>query len=144
MKFHDKLFQLRKKEGLTQAELSEKLGISRQAISKWEMGTAIPDVENMLALSKLFSVSVDYLINETMESELDTPVAKATAAVFKMNFQFIITRVIISFCIIAVVAIVGVLTNSFGSVAICISIIAFFILLYFAVKLVIVFFSHNK
>ena len=43
MKFHDRLFQLRKKEGLTQAELAEKLNVSRQAISKWEMGTATPD-----------------------------------------------------------------------------------------------------
>ena len=51
MQFRDKLFQLRKRDGMTQAELAEAINVSRQAISKWEMGTAVPDVSNMLALS---------------------------------------------------------------------------------------------
>ena len=82
MQFRDKLFQLRKKSGLTQAELAEKVNVSRQAISKWEMGTAVPDVQNMLALSRLFNVTVDYLVNDEMQSESDSPVIRATAAVF--------------------------------------------------------------
>ncbi len=79
MQFQDKLFLLRKRQGMTQAELSEAINVSRQAISKWEMGTAVPDVSNMLALSKVFHVSVDYLVNDEMENESDAPVVRATA-----------------------------------------------------------------
>lgn len=71
MQFRDKLFKMRKKSGMTQAELAEILNVSRQAISKWEMGTAVPDVTNMMSLSKLFNVSVDYLVNDELETEED-------------------------------------------------------------------------
>lgn len=144
MKFHDKLFNLRKKEGLTQTELAAKIDVSRQAISKWEMGTAMPDIEHMLSLSKLFSVSVDYLVNDAMESELDAPAVKATAAIFKVNFQYIISRLIVAFCVISIVAIVGAVTNSFASIALCIFIIGFMFLIYFAIKLLITFLSRKK
>jgi transcriptional regulator with XRE-family HTH domain len=64
MKLHEKLFKLRKENGMTQDDLAEKLDISRQAISRWEMGTALPDVINILHLSKLYGVSTDYLLND--------------------------------------------------------------------------------
>ena len=54
MKLSDKLVGLRKSAGMSQEELAEKLNVSRQAVSRWEMGTAMPDAVNILQLSKLF------------------------------------------------------------------------------------------
>lgn len=69
MTFADKILALRKNNGMTQEELAEKLNVSRQAISRWEMGTAQPDVENVLQISKLFSVTTDYLIDDSRNAE---------------------------------------------------------------------------
>ena len=81
MKLHEKLFKLRKENGMTQDDLAEKLDISRQAISRWEMGTALPDVINILHLSKLYGVSTDYLLNDEYESDSDLPIVKQTKQV---------------------------------------------------------------
>lgn len=59
-----KLASLRKKKGLTQLELAEKLNVSRQAISRWEVGAAVPSTDNLKILSELYGVSVDYLLND--------------------------------------------------------------------------------
>lgn len=64
MKFHEKLLQQRKTAGMTQSELAEKLNVSRQAVSRWEMGTAMPEVENLIMMSELFGVSLDYLLKD--------------------------------------------------------------------------------
>jgi transcriptional regulator with XRE-family HTH domain len=144
MQFHDKLFQLRRKEGLTQAELAEALNVSRQAVSKWEMGTAIPDVANMLGLSKIFSVSIDYLVSDEMSSDMDAPAVKATAAVFKLNYQYVLKRVIAAVSIIAVAAILGVTTHTASTMlaaGICACIMY---LIYCLVKLLLIFFSNKK
>lgn len=76
MTFAEKLVQLRKKEGYTQEELADSLGVSRQAISRWEMGTAVPDSSNLLQISKLFKVSADYLLNDDYKSDDDLPKVK--------------------------------------------------------------------
>ena len=65
MDLADKIQKLRKEKEMTQAELAEKLLVSRQAISKWENGIVMPDIENIIAISELFSVSVDYLVTKT-------------------------------------------------------------------------------
>ena len=64
--------QLRRKTGMTQLELAEKLNYSDKAISKWERGESIPDVVTLKALADLFSVSVDYLLRaeHPVESEI--------------------------------------------------------------------------
>lgn len=80
MKLSDKLVGLRKSAGMSQEELAEKLNVSRQAISRWEMGTAMPDVVNILQLSKLFHVTTDYLLNEEYESDADLPQVRAVKA----------------------------------------------------------------
>jgi len=64
MKLDEKLVHLRKEKGLTQLELAEAVKVSRQAVSKWESGGGIPSTENLLGLSELYGVSVDYLLNE--------------------------------------------------------------------------------
>lgn len=74
MELNEKLLELRKKKGLSQMELAEELKVSRQAISRWEVGSAVPSIENLKCLGKLYGVSMDYLINDeetaTMEQEL--------------------------------------------------------------------------
>lgn len=62
MKLSDKIIGLRKSNGMSQEDLAEKLNVSRQAISRWESGTAMPDASNILQLSKLFGVTTDYLL----------------------------------------------------------------------------------
>ena len=57
MKFNEKLTIHRKKNGLSQEDLADKLGVSRQAISRWELGSTMPDATNLLELSDLFGVS---------------------------------------------------------------------------------------
>lgn len=64
MALSDKIIQLRKQKGWSQEDLAFKLDLSRQAISKWESGQAVPSIENIVQLSDLFGVSVDYLIKD--------------------------------------------------------------------------------
>ena len=74
-----KIQQLRKENGMSQEELASKLTISRQAISKWELGESMPDTENVVQLSKLFGVSTDYLLYDEFESEKDAAEAETSA-----------------------------------------------------------------
>lgn len=71
----DKIIELRKKNGWSQEELAEQLGVSRQAVSKWEGAQSTPDLERVLGMSKLFGVSTDYLLRDEMEAET-APVAE--------------------------------------------------------------------
>ena len=76
MKLSEKIIQLRKVNSWSQEELAEKMEVSRQAISRWENGTALPDSNNLLQLSKLFNVTADYLLNEDYTSDNDIPCLK--------------------------------------------------------------------
>lgn len=69
MELKDKLVTLRKEKGLTQLAVAEKLDISRQAISRWESGVALPSTDNLKSLSVLYGVPVDYLLNSDVERE---------------------------------------------------------------------------
>lgn len=62
-----RLFEYRKANGFSQEELAEKIGVSRQAISKWERGESSPDTENLIALSRLYNVTIDEMINTENE-----------------------------------------------------------------------------
>lgn len=64
MALPEKLYTLRKKSGLSQEQLAEALNVSRQAISKWESGSAMPESDKLLALSNYFGVSLDYLLKD--------------------------------------------------------------------------------
>lgn len=65
MKFNEKLIELRRKEGLSQEELGYKLNVTRQTISKWELGQTTPEMDKIVEMSKIFNLSVDELINES-------------------------------------------------------------------------------
>ncbi len=77
MKFHDKLIKLRKSKGISQEELAEMMDVSRQAISRWELGNTLPDVPNLLRISEIFDVSADYLIRNDYEADNNTFVNKS-------------------------------------------------------------------
>lgn len=66
MKLEEKLAQLRKEKGLSQAYVAEAMEVSRQAISRWEVGTALPSTENLCKLAKLYGVSIDVLMNDCL------------------------------------------------------------------------------
>lgn len=66
MIFADKLIALRKKSGWSQEELAEKLGVTRQSVSKWEGAQSVPDIDKILQLSHLFGVTTDYLLKDEL------------------------------------------------------------------------------
>lgn len=74
----DKIMNERKKHGWSQEELAEKLGVSRQAVSKWEGAQAVPDLNRILEMAELFGVSTDYLLKDEMEPETYVPDAAVT------------------------------------------------------------------
>lgn len=69
MTFGEKLTRLRKREGLSQEALAERLGVSRQAVSRWEQSTALPDAAKLLPCAKLFSVNVEWLLDDARNWE---------------------------------------------------------------------------
>lgn len=73
----DKIIELRKKAGMSQEELAEKLGVSRQSVSKWEMSQSTPDLNRILKMSEVFGVSTDYLLKD----EIDLTKHESTANV---------------------------------------------------------------
>ena len=82
MKLHEKIFQLRRQSGMSQEEAANQLNVSRQALSRWENGTAQPSANNIVQISRLFKVTADYLLNEDYQSDDDIP---AVAEVKKVN-----------------------------------------------------------
>lgn len=78
MIFADKLINLRKKAAMSQEELADKLGVSRQSVSKWEGAQSVPDINKIIELSKIFGVSTDYLLKDEIEIEENVPVEEKT------------------------------------------------------------------
>ena len=74
MKLEEKLIRLRRDNGLSQLKIAEELGVSRQAVSRWEVGAALPSTENLKRLAELYKVSIDELLMEC--SELDSEAEK--------------------------------------------------------------------
>ncbi len=68
MNFAQKLTNLRIQNGYSQEKLAEKLYVSRQAVSKWEVGTTLPETDKIIAISNFFNVSIDYLLKEDVSS----------------------------------------------------------------------------
>ena len=68
----DKITEERKKNGWSQEELANQLGVSRQAVSKWESAGAVPDLQRILQMSELFGVSTDYLLKDAYLRRMKT------------------------------------------------------------------------
>ena len=86
----EKLYMLRKKQGLSQEQLAERLNVSRQAISKWESGQSVPDTDKLLSIGEYFQVSLDYLLRE--EGEFPSAQQKSEEQISgeKLNFAGLI------------------------------------------------------
>ena len=84
MTIAEKIKQLRKDNNMTQEDLAEKLNVSRQTISKWETDTAVPDAFNIVAISKLFNITTDELLDYKVES-------------FQKRKQFVIDMIVLLF-----------------------------------------------
>lgn len=72
MSLGSKIQELRKEKGLSQEKVSEKLEVSRQAISKWELDEAMPDTDNLIKLSNLFDISLDELVGKEKDSNSES------------------------------------------------------------------------
>ena len=82
MTFAEKLLRLRRREGLSQEALADALGVSRQAVSRWEQGTALPDGARLLPCARYFGVSADWLLDEARgwKDQAEQPSAGAPAS----------------------------------------------------------------
>ena len=78
--FGDNLYTLRKQRGLSQDEFAEKMGVSRQAISKWERNESYPDTENLIAIAKFFGVSIDDMINTSLDHGTEDTISNDTVS----------------------------------------------------------------
>ena len=67
------IYKLRTQRGMSQDELAEKIMVTRQAVSRWEQGSALPDANNLVQLSRTFGVTTDYLLHDDYENDQDLP-----------------------------------------------------------------------
>ena len=87
MDFGDKLKQYRINEGLSQEQLAEKIGVSRQAITKWETKRGLPDVENMIILAELFKLTLDELVLSEVKRQENKPAVFESETVYDIDTQ---------------------------------------------------------
>lgn len=85
MEFQQRLYDLRKKAGLSQEELANLLGVTRQAVQKWEAGTSRPDMDNLVSLARYFSVTLDWLVTGQEERE---PANQGTPVVVDNHYHY--------------------------------------------------------
>ncbi len=96
---------LRKKNNLSQEELAEKIGVSRQAISKWESGTSLPEIEKLISLSEYFNVSIDYLVKEQAEDEQIKEKPKAANEIKPQN-RAMARRIGLVICVVGIACLI--------------------------------------
>lgn len=108
MKLEEKLVSLRKAKGLPQLKLAEMMNVSRQAISRWERGTAVPSTDNLRCLGDLYGISVDVFLNDAVELPLQEQGRNATRKAFhgenKKHIKIIVAIYIILLVLVAVVS----------------------------------------
>ncbi len=104
MELKEKLVDLRKKKGLSQTELAEAINVSRQAISRWEVGSAIPSADNLVWLSKFYEISMDELMDISFdgrqEKSEEKPDFESKAGVSPKILMFL--------CVLAVIATIAI------------------------------------
>ncbi len=82
MELSEKIQNLRKQNNLSQEQFAEKLNVSRQAVSKWESGQSVPDVDKIIAMSEIFGISTDYLLKDINDVEDNNRVNKSLFSSF--------------------------------------------------------------
>lgn len=114
MNFTEKLRKLRKESGLSQEQLATQIGVSRQALSKWELGTALPDTENALRLSKFFGVSIDDLLNDESDTERVNPAVQIKNHTLSTEYRAtirVLAGTIVSFLAAVGLVVIGILSS---------------------------------
>ncbi len=107
MEIGNKIAEFRKKENLSQEQLAEKIDVTRQTISKWELGETNPNIEQAKKLAKVFKVSLDELTGNSLETEIIDKVAKTekmTKVIVKLSIVTTILSSIIILCIVLFIA----------------------------------------
>lgn len=87
--------KLRKKNRWTQAELAEKINYSDKAVSKWERGEAVPDIDTLYVLSQVFGVKIDYFVQDNPEEQKELVVPKITGLFKKMAVLFLLSLAVV-------------------------------------------------
>lgn len=113
MKFNEKLMELRKKSGLSQEELGEKLNVTRQTISKWELGQTTPEMEKLKEMASFFQISVDELLNENEIVATEEPIQTNESE--KSKKGWIIAVIIIAVILLLVYLVPMLLVKDFFS-----------------------------
>lgn len=110
MNFNERLIELRKSKSLTQDELGEQLGVSRQTISKWELAQSYPDFQRLVLLSDFFGLTLDELVKGINIQDVrnkNLTESQITKIYDEVNSaKFIVTTVIKGFAIIGIIGIV--------------------------------------
>ena len=125
MNLAEKIYHHRKQSGMSQEELASEITVSRQAVSKWELGESVPDTDNIIQLCKLFRVSADYLLNDDIESDMDIPVVQKTQYKLK-KYNRVLFFALAGLLYFVVILIMLLITDSFVMVIIgivCVSIV---------------------
>jgi len=91
MEFNNKLYELRKQKGLSQEELAGRLNVSRQTISKWEVGESTPDMDNLVSISELFGVSLDELVLDRTPAKEQPPVQVVRSELYSDIKEHVLT-----------------------------------------------------
>ena len=110
MNLAERLTLLRKENGISQLELAEKLGVSRQAVSRWETGASVPSTEKLISLSKLYSVSMAYLIGEEnviQKNDIESNLYTAQQETEKKNKYILVEKkaIVLVICFVLLLAI---------------------------------------
>ena len=100
----ERIYQFRRKSGLSQEQLAEKIGVSRQAISKWESGTSTPELEKLLALSECFHITLDELVRAETGNQRENEVPQNIEG--NKVLKSIELKVGISLCLVGAVCLI--------------------------------------
>lgn len=92
MEFNNKLYELRKQKGFSQEELANRLNVSRQTISKWEVGESTPDMEKLVAISDLFEVSLDELVMDKVPQKAEPSVQVVKSELYSDVKEHVLTE----------------------------------------------------
>ncbi len=87
MNFSEKLKDIRKKEGISQEQLAEKIGVTRQAITKWETGKGLPDVENMAIIAEIFKTSIDELLRDSITKAVPATFVYTSETIYDIDCE---------------------------------------------------------
>lgn len=133
MKFNENLKYLRKEAKLTQEQLAEKLNVSRQAVTKWESGQSLPDIQNLKEMADMFEVTMDALVGD-IGTKKESVINKKINDIGYFIFAAV---VIIGCCIISIAESIGSITGDVNKeivAYIVLGIMGFLLMIYFVKK----------